>query len=113
LEKALTLTGLLMLSRACIKSDLRLPGALGAVLGESFRLLELMRERKTLIGGGNITGGIDKMLLELETDNVHHDEYHATAPKIKPRRSLKGILLLCAMVLFAAAAVLAGVLVKK
>jgi heptaprenyl diphosphate synthase len=101
LEKALSLTGLLMLSRACIKSDLRLPGALGAVLGESFRLLELMRERKNLIGRGNITGGIDKMLLELEADDVHE-----TSPKIKPKRSLKGILLLCAMVLFTAAAVL-------
>jgi len=66
LEKAITLEGLLMLSRACIKSDLRLPGTVGSLLGESLRLLELMREKKGLIRRGHIVDGIDEMLQEVE-----------------------------------------------
>jgi heptaprenyl diphosphate synthase len=66
LEKAITLEGLLMLSRACIKSDLRLPGTVGWLLGESLRLLELMRGKKGLIRRGHIVAGIDEMLQEIE-----------------------------------------------
>jgi len=66
LEKAVTLEGLLMLSRACIRSDLRLPGTIGSLLGESLRILELMREKKGLIRRGHIIAGIDEMLLEIE-----------------------------------------------
>jgi heptaprenyl diphosphate synthase len=68
LEKALTLEGLLMLSRACIKSDLRLPGSIGSLLGESLRILELMRQKKGLIRRGRIIDGIDQMIEEIESD---------------------------------------------
>ena len=66
LEKALTLEGLLMLSRACIKSDLRLPGTLGSLLGESLRILELMREKKGLLRRGGLIAGFDQMMREIE-----------------------------------------------
>jgi len=66
IEKALTLEGLLMLSRACIRSDLRLPGRIGSLLGDSLRILELMREKKGLIRRGHIVAGIDQMLFEIE-----------------------------------------------
>jgi heptaprenyl diphosphate synthase len=68
LEKAVTLEGLLMLSRACIKSDLRLPGTVGWLLGESLRILELMREKKGLIRRGRVIEGIDQMIEEIESD---------------------------------------------
>ena len=100
LEKALTLTGLLMLSRACIKSDLRLPGTIGFVLGESFRLLELMREKKNLIRRGHIIAGIDEMMLEMDISNTENDK---NIPPVKPKRTVKSILLLCLIVLVTAA----------
>ena len=66
LEKAITLEGLLMLSRACIKSDLRLPGTLGSLLGESLRILELMREKKGLLRRGGLVAGFDRMMREID-----------------------------------------------
>ncbi|MDR2476369.1 MAG: Gx transporter family protein, partial [Treponema sp.] len=66
LQKAVTVEGLLMLSGACVKRDMRLPGKFGALAGESFRLLELLRERKGALRHGNIIAGIDWLLLELE-----------------------------------------------
>jgi heptaprenyl diphosphate synthase len=70
LRKALVLEGLVMLSGACIKSDLRFPGKFGALLADSFRLLELMRERKAVIRRGHIIEGIDKLLLEMESQCI-------------------------------------------
>jgi heptaprenyl diphosphate synthase len=99
LEKALILEGLLMLSRACIKSDLKLPGTIGSLLGESLRILELMREKKGMIQRGHIIAGIDRLILEMEAANVNETE---STPPRKPQRSVKGILLLCVMILLTA-----------
>jgi heptaprenyl diphosphate synthase len=103
LDKALTLTGLLMLSRACggsacVKSNLKLPGFVGSLLGESFRLLELMRDRVKLINRKNIAAEIDAMLLEM--DAAHTGDQEDTS---KPKRSIKNILLLSSMAAFTAA----------
>jgi hypothetical protein len=99
LEKALTLEGLLMLSRACIKSDLRLPGTIGSLLGESLRILELMRAKKSLIRRGHIVAGIDLMMREVESVNAAEP---ADTPQPTPKRSVKNIFLLSAMVLLTA-----------
>jgi len=66
LRKALTLEGLLLLSGACVKSDLRLPGKFGLLLADTFTLLEKMRSRKNSIRRGRIIEGIDCLMLELE-----------------------------------------------
>ena len=95
LEKAFTLGGLMMISRAFITADLKLPGYLGSLLGESLRLLELMREKKHMFTKGNIFTNIDKMLLELETQSTGEQE------KIrfkKSSRNPKGIILLSVMI---------------
>ncbi|MCL2880390.1 MAG: Gx transporter family protein [Treponema sp.] len=68
LRKAMTLEGLVMISGACIKSDLRLPGKIGGLLAESFRLLEKLRGQKTSIRRGNVIGGIDRLMIELEEE---------------------------------------------
>jgi heptaprenyl diphosphate synthase len=99
LEKALTLEGLLMLSRACIRSDLRLSGTIGSLLGESLRNLELMREKKGLIRRGHIVAGIDRMMREVEAVNTAEP---SDAPQPVPPRSVKNILLLGAMVVLTA-----------
>jgi heptaprenyl diphosphate synthase len=99
LEKAVSLEGLLMLSRACIKSDLRLPGTIGSLLGESLRILELMREKRGMIRRGHIIAGIDQLMPEMEAVNVNEPE---NAPHRKPQRSGKSIVLLCVIVLLTA-----------
>lgn len=67
LEKAVTVEGLIMLSKATIRSDLRLPGRFGALIGESFRYLELIMERKGGIERKDPIGGIDRLFIELSS----------------------------------------------
>ena len=110
LERAVTLTGLLMLSRACVRSDLRLPGAAGSLLAETLRLLELMRGRKPAFARGlrfwraedrgHAIAEIDRMMLELEAEPR---DGNAGAVREKPRRSAKGVLLLALMIALTAA----------
>jgi heptaprenyl diphosphate synthase len=52
-RKAVTLEGLVMLSKLFVSSGFTLPGSFGRLLGESFRILEKLNERK-----GKITGGV-------------------------------------------------------
>jgi heptaprenyl diphosphate synthase len=66
IKKALILQGLLLLSGACIKNDFQLPGKIGLLLTDSFKLLEKMRERKNSIRSGSIIERIDRLMLELE-----------------------------------------------
>ena len=103
LEKAVTLEGLIMLSGACIRSDLRLPGSVGALLGESLRMLERMRERKGFIKRGNVMEGIDRLLLEMEATDT---EEQTEAPRQKPKRNVKSILVLSIMVILTAAIII-------
>jgi hypothetical protein len=67
-RKALVLEGLVLLSGACVHRNLRLPGKIGRILADSFRLLEQMRERKSTIRPGHIIEGIDRLMLEMETN---------------------------------------------
>jgi heptaprenyl diphosphate synthase len=66
LRRALTLEGLIMLSGAFIRSDLRLPGAFGVLLGESFRIFAVLQERNTVFHRGKIIEEIDTLMLELD-----------------------------------------------
>jgi len=100
LEKAVTFAGLMMLSASFIKSDLRLPGRAGVLLGESFRTLELLRQREKVIRPGCFFEDIDKMLLETEAACSGKPQ---DTPLKKPKRDVKKILLLTGIVLFSAA----------
>jgi heptaprenyl diphosphate synthase len=66
LHRALTLEGLVLLSGTFIRADLRLPGAFGALLGESFRLFALLQKRKKGIRSKHVIEGIDRLMLELD-----------------------------------------------
>jgi heptaprenyl diphosphate synthase len=68
LRRAVTLEGLIMLSRAVIRRDLRFPGSFGALIGESFRLLMLIRERKQSITRKNWMGDLDRLMIELSEE---------------------------------------------
>jgi heptaprenyl diphosphate synthase len=63
--RAVTLEGLIMLSKASIRSDLRLPGTIGALIGESFRLFALITERKGRIRAKTIVSDIDSLMIDL------------------------------------------------
>ena len=105
LEKAVTLEGLVMLSAACIKSDLRLPGGTGALLGESFRMLERLREHFDLTAWRENRGGViaqlDRILPELETAETEKGQDN---PGKGTKRSVGSILVLGGIVLLTAAA---------
>jgi heptaprenyl diphosphate synthase len=101
LEKAVTLEGLVMLSAACIKSDLKLPGGTGSLLGESLRILERLRERigRRRDTRESIIARLDRILPELEMEDP--EEQNNIPPK-KIKRSARRILLLLLMVILTA-----------
>jgi len=99
LKRATTLSGLMMLSRACVRKDLRLPGSVGSLLAEALRMLELMRKKIPLIRRGQVFAGIDGLMLEMETANQGG---LGDIPRKKTQRSVKAVLLLGAMVVLTA-----------
>ncbi|MCL2192322.1 MAG: Gx transporter family protein [Treponema sp.] len=100
LERAITLSGLMMLSRVCVRNDLRLPGSIGSLLAEALRMLELMRGKLRKMNRGQIIAGIDGIMLEVETAPPAGD---GDLLRKKPRRNTKGILVLLAIVVLTAA----------
>jgi heptaprenyl diphosphate synthase len=107
LGKGLSLEGLIMLSGACIRPGLRLPGPLGKLLGESFVILQSMQERKFTIRGKWIIEGIDTMLLELDAETIpEQDAMPGTRPARQGnavRRRPASLFCLAAMALLPAA----------
>jgi heptaprenyl diphosphate synthase len=65
LQRAVTLEALIMLSRAAIRPDLRLPGSFGELIGESFRILSFIRERKKGFTRKNLVTAMDNLMIEL------------------------------------------------
>jgi hypothetical protein len=87
LTKAVTLEGLIMLSRVTIRQDLRLPGSLGRLIGDSFRIFEKITEKKGRIDRKNIAGSLDKLLFELseeETGGQDGPSAEASAAPLSP-----------------------------
>ncbi len=91
IHRAVTLEGLIMLSRVSIRPDLKLPGTFGVLIGDSFRMLEKIDERKGIINRKNIIGGIDQLMIELSNDDeICLPGERASAQK----RPLPGIIIL-------------------
>jgi heptaprenyl diphosphate synthase len=104
LRRAMTIEGLFMLSRLTVRQDLRLPGGFGELLGESFRILALLTEKKSALSAGNLIAGIDRLMLELSAPEAGRDAPAAPVPdeaeKEKPG-GVPGFLILAAMVFLA------------
>ncbi|MCL2232729.1 MAG: hypothetical protein FWB99_06590 [Treponema sp.] len=96
LHRALTLTGLIMLSRVTIRHDLKIPGLFGELVGESLRLFSIITSRKHRISRKNLIADIDRMMLELSSDSGE-PSVAAPASRTKPA----GFAILIAMVLLA------------
>jgi heptaprenyl diphosphate synthase len=62
LRRAVTLEGLFMLSRFCIRSDLAFPGAFGKIAGESLRVFSRLAETKNLFNQKNWGETLDGLL---------------------------------------------------
>jgi heptaprenyl diphosphate synthase len=97
LRRALTLEGLILLSRTFIRPDIRFPGAFGSILGESFRIFGALQERKTIISRKHIIEGIDRLMLELDRDAGAGS---GPTPVAAPRRHPASLALLALMALF-------------
>jgi len=62
LRRAVTLEGLFMLSRFCIRSDLAFPGAFGKLAGESLRVFSRLAESKNIFTRKNWIESLDGLL---------------------------------------------------
>jgi len=70
IHRAVTLQALVMLSKAAVRKDLKLPGTLGFLLGESMRIFSFLTERKLRITRKNLMTEIDAMMLELSSKKI-------------------------------------------
>jgi heptaprenyl diphosphate synthase len=66
LFKATAMTGLIALSQFSIRSDLRLPGRLGGLIGRSLFYFEKIMGERRRIDRRDIIGSIDRLLLEVQ-----------------------------------------------
>jgi heptaprenyl diphosphate synthase len=68
IQRAVTLEGLVMLSRVSVRRDLRFPGGFGELIGESFRIFATIMDSRRRITRRNLIGDIDALMLELGGD---------------------------------------------
>jgi heptaprenyl diphosphate synthase len=65
IQRAVTLEGLIMLSRFSIRKDLSLPGGFGELISESFRYFALILDSKHRISRRNLISDIDELMIKL------------------------------------------------
>jgi heptaprenyl diphosphate synthase len=68
IHRAVTLEGLIMLSRVSIRRDLKIPGGFGELIGESFRIFAVIMDSRQRITRKNLIGDIDALMCELSGD---------------------------------------------
>ena len=88
IHRAVTLSGLVMLSRFTIRQDLKIPGFFGELIGESFRIFNLIMERKYRITFGswkNVIAGIDRLMLDLSSANGEKNPSAVPVPEIRTK----------------------------
>lgn len=74
LFKGLTILGMVFISLASVRADLRIPGTLGAVVGKTFWSFEQIMERRSTIEIRSIGAGVDRLLMDLTEDLGRIDE---------------------------------------
>jgi len=65
IHRAVTLEGLVMLSRLIIRRNMKIPGLFGELLSDTFTYFTVIISRKERIRGKNIIADIDSLLMEL------------------------------------------------
>jgi heptaprenyl diphosphate synthase len=102
IHRAVTLEGLVMLSKAGIQQDLRLPGVFGGLLGESLRIFAALAGRKRRISPKSLVADIDAILFELsETEEPLSpiDASGALPVAAQKKTTASGVFILVAAVL--------------
>ena len=99
IKRAVTLEGIMMLSRFSVRADLALPGSFGKILGESFKIFSSLGEEKKLFTRQNWARRLDKILMangETVTALPHTaiKKSRAKAAKYKSRLLLAVIVIL-------------------
>jgi len=70
IHRAVTLAALVMLSKAAIRQDLKLPGAFGSLLSDSMRMFSALMNKKHRLINKNPIETLDNLLLELSTAEI-------------------------------------------
>jgi heptaprenyl diphosphate synthase len=65
IHRAVTVEGLIMLSRLTIRPDMKIPGLFGELLSDTFTYFAVIMSRKERIRGKNIITALDNLLIEL------------------------------------------------
>jgi len=94
LFKATAMTGLIALSQFSIRSDLRLPGRIGGLIGRSFFYFEKIMGERRKIDRKDIIGSIDSLLLDVQAKSSPE----APGARARPRSTLRGIAILSSLV---------------
>jgi hypothetical protein len=92
LHRAVTFMGLIMLSKAGVRRDLKIPGAFGELLGESLRLFSVMMGKKYRLKIKNPIKVIDTLLMELS-----EEEFAANTEDTK-KTKLTGYIILAVII---------------
>ncbi|GHV82575.1 hypothetical protein AGMMS49991_11330 [Spirochaetia bacterium] len=121
IHRGVTLEALVMLSRGGVRQDLRLPGAFGELVGESFRVFAQLTERKHIINRSsgrsfsgskksvrwkNVIAVLDDLLIEL-SESGDKDGTAGTVDAVVENQQknladwLPGIIILAAAVILA------------
>ena len=96
-RRAVTLEGLIMLSRLFIRQDLKLPGGFGSLISESFRFLAIIIDSGKRITKNNFINDIDNLMLELSGREGESDD--KTSLRQTPRTKPAGFVILPAAVI--------------
>ncbi|MDR0375086.1 MAG: hypothetical protein LBH85_05115 [Treponema sp.] len=101
LHRAATLEGLIMLSKASVRQDLRLPGVFGGLLGESLRIFAALAGQKRRVSPKSLVADVDAILFELSAIEAPPPPPDASeaAPVAACKTTASGMLTLAAAVL--------------
>ena len=101
LFKGFTIAGMVFLSLASVRADLRLPGRFGNLVGKTFWSFERIMERRGGIERGAVFGGVDRLLNELYDELLGMDADAADVRSNKmtaERSSVQGYAVLIGLV---------------
>ena len=97
IQRAVTLAGLIMLSRIMIRRDLKIPGLFGELMSESFRLYSIIMNSKPRIRRKTLIADLDQMMIDL-SDNRSDGEVQDRVPSSKTKPL--GFVILIVLTLF-------------
>jgi heptaprenyl diphosphate synthase len=84
IHRAVTLAGLIMLSRMTIRSDLKIPGLFGELIGESLKIFSVIMNQRQRITRKNLIANLDQMLIDL-SDGAIEEQKSAALPSSRTK----------------------------